>query len=191
MACSSSTSFHCTVGQDLLLPGHLPEYCFCVIEGKGRLLHQDPGIRRPVTLALAQPGDLVGWSGLVRRSPCEWVTAASPLKLIGFSAEDYLEEHSPAFRDWLAVKNSPSEFMAGLKRALRQRPHAEPNEREVLRSLLPGIQSISNLPNRTLPDDGFVWLWNSEICSGPIIGDRVDPSLLSQIPESEPFSFFV
>ena len=48
-------------------------------------------LRRPVTLAYSQPGDLVGWSGLVRRSPCEWLTAATPLKLIGFSAEDFYE----------------------------------------------------------------------------------------------------
>ena len=49
------------------------------------------GLRRPVTLAYSQPGDLVGWSGLVRRSSCEWLTAATPLKLIGFTAEDFYE----------------------------------------------------------------------------------------------------
>ena len=183
--------FHCTVGQDLLLPDRLPEYCFCVVEGKGRLLHHDPGVRRPVTLALANPGDLVGWSGLVRRSPCEWVTASTPLKLIGITADDFytLESQSESFRHWLSSKNSPSEFISGLTNALRQRPHAEPNEREVLRRLLPGMQSICSLPDRRLPDDGFIWLWNSQLLSGsPItIGDPVDPVRLSQIPASEPF----
>ena len=67
----------------------MPEFCFCIVEGRGRLLHEDPGLRRPVTLAYSQPGDLVGWSGLVRRSPCEWLTAATPLKLIGFGADDF------------------------------------------------------------------------------------------------------
>ena len=71
-----SRPFHCTVGQELLRYDRIPEYCFCVVEGRGRLLHDDPGLRRPVTLAYSQPGDLIGWSGLVRRTPCEWVTAA-------------------------------------------------------------------------------------------------------------------
>ena len=91
--------FHCTVGQELLRPDRMPEYCFCIVEGRGRLLHDDPGLRRPVTLAYSQPGDLVGWAGLVRRDPCEWLTAATPLKLIGFPAEDFyaLEAESEPF----------------------------------------------------------------------------------------------
>ena len=40
----------------------MPEFCFCIVEGRGRLLHDDPGLRRPVTLAYSQPGDL--WVGL-------------------------------------------------------------------------------------------------------------------------------
>lgn len=101
--------FHCTVGQDLLVADRMPEYCFCVIDGRGRLLHKDPGLRRPVTLALAQPGDLIGWVGLLRRSPCEWVTAATPLKLIGFTRNDFyaLERDSEPFRRWLDQSSSP------------------------------------------------------------------------------------
>ena len=60
--------FHCTVGQELLRPDRMPEYCFCIVEGRGRLLHDDPGLRRPITLAYSQPGDLVGWAGLVSGS---------------------------------------------------------------------------------------------------------------------------
>ena len=124
----------------MLVADRLPEYCFCIVDGRGRLLHQDPGIRRPVTLALAKPGDLVGWAGLGAAQPCEWVTAASPLRLIGFSRDDFytLERESEHFQSWLAVNDSPAELMACLTPALRDRPHAEPDEREVLRRLLPG-----------------------------------------------------
>lgn len=105
--------FHCTVGQELLRHDRIPEFCFCIVEGRGRLLHDDPGLRRPVTLAYAQPGDLVGWAGLVRRSPCEWLTAATPLKLIGFAAEDFrlLESEEDSFRTWLNQASSPAELM--------------------------------------------------------------------------------
>ena len=136
--------FHCTVGQELLRPDRMPEYCFCIAEGRGRLLHDDPGLRRPVTLAYSQPGDLVGWAGLVRRDPCEWLTAATPLKLIGFPAEDFytLESESKPFARWLASSNSPAELMAVLAPSLRARVLADPPEREVLRRVLPGLKLL-------------------------------------------------
>ena len=187
---SRAQPFHCTVGQELLRPDRMPEYCFCIVEGRGRLLHDDPGLRRPVTLAYSQPGDLVGWSGLVRRSPCEWVTAATPLKLIGFKAEDFyeLERKSEAFCRWLDSNNSPSELMAVLAPALRARPVAEPAEREVLRRILPGLTQVPAHQIRELPNDDAVWLWSSQPLSGtPVpIGQTVDPDRLREIPLGEP-----
>ena len=116
-----SRPFVCPVGQELLRADRMPEFCFCVVEGRGRLLHDDPGLRRPVTLALAQPGDLVGWSGLARRSACEWVSASTTLKLIGFPAEQFyeLERTSDAFARWLDANNSPAELITTLAPALR------------------------------------------------------------------------
>ena len=187
---SRARPFHCTVGQELLRPDRMPEFCFCIVEGRGRLLHEDPGLRRPVTLAYSQPGDLVGWSGLVRRSPCEWLTAATPLKLIGFGADDFyqLELESEAFSRWLDANNSPSELMSVLAPALRARPVAEPPEREVLRRILPGLQVVPAHQIRELPDDDSVWLWNSQPISGEAvaIGEVVDPNRLAIIPGGEP-----
>ena len=102
--------FHCSVGQQLLVADRMPEYCYGIIEGRGRVLHRDPALRRPITLAYANPGDLIGWAGLARRQPCEWVTAATPLKLIGFSADIFaqLEQESDAFAAWLDANNSSS-----------------------------------------------------------------------------------
>ena len=185
-----SQPFHCTVGQELLLPQRSPEFCFAIVEGRGRLLHDDPGLRRPVTLAYAQPGDLVGWAGLVRRSPCEWLTAATPLKLIGFSSEVFyeLERESDAFCRWLDANNSPSELMSALAPALRARPVAEPPEREVLRRLLPGLRHVPAHQLRELPDDDAIWLWDSQPLTGdPVpIGESVNPDRLRQIPLGEP-----
>ena len=173
--------FHCTVGQELLRPDRMPEYCFCIAEGRGRLLHDDPGLRRPVTLAYSQPGDLVGWAGLVRRDPCEWLTAATPLKLIGFPAEDFytLESESEPFSRWLASSNSPAELMAVLAPSLRARVVADPPEREVLRRVLPGLEVIAAHDLRTIPEDDAVWLWNSQPLDGDLVpvGEPVDLSV--------------
>ena len=78
--------------------------------------------------------------GSVRRSPCEWLTAATPLKLIGFESDDFrlLESEDEGFRAWLNDASSPAELMDAFQPALRNRPIAEPAEREVLRQLVPG-----------------------------------------------------
>ena len=181
--------FHCSVGQQLLVSERLPEYCYCIVEGRGRVLHSDPALRRPVTLAYAQPGDLIGWAGLARRSPCEWITAATPLKLIGFSADTFfeLERSCDAFAQWLDRNNSPAELMAVLEPALRNRPCAEPQEREVLRRLLPAMTLLSARQLRHLPDDGAIWLWNAQPagCNVPV-GQPVDSNHLVTIPVGEP-----
>ena len=112
---------------------------------------------------MAQPGDLVGWVSLLRRSPSEWVTAASPLKLIAIPSEHFyeLENNSDAFRHWLDNSNSPSELITVLKHPLRARPTAEPNEREVMRRLIPSMRLIPARHTRDLqkhPD--ILHLWN-------------------------------
>ena len=181
--------FHCTVGQELLRPDRMPEYCFCIVEGRGRLLHDDPGLRRLVTLAYSQPGDLVGWAGLLRRDPCDGSAAATPLKLIGFLLRtSILESESESFARWLASSNSPAELMAVLSTALRARVVAEPAEREVLRQLLPGLQVVSAADLRTLPDDDGVWLWDSQPLNGELVpvGKPVDPARLAAIPSGDP-----
>jgi len=186
---SRAKLFHSNIGQELLVANSMPNYCFCIIEGRGRLLHQDPGLGRPVTLAYSHPGDLVGWAGLVRRYPCEWLTAAQPMKMIGFSAADFyeLEANSPAFRRWLDSSNSPSELIQALQPSLRKRSKAEPAEREVLRNLLASIDVVAADQLRILPDsEDTLWLWNSQPSSHVVnIGEPVDQSLLSLIPQGE------
>ena len=168
----------------------MPEYCFCIVEGRGRLLHDDPGLRRPITLAYSQPGDLVGWAGLLRRDPCEWLTAATPLKLIGFAADDFytLESESESFARWLDASNSPAELMAVLAPALRARVVADPPEREVLRKLLPGLKVVPAANQRTLPGDDAVWLWDSQPIEGDLVpvGEPVDAERLASIPPGDP-----
>jgi len=182
--------FHCSIGQELLSLDRMPDYCYCILDGRGRVLHNDPGLRRPVTLAYSQPGDLIGWAGLTRRSSCEWISAVTPMRLIGFSASDFyeLESKSKAFSTWIDSNNSPAELMAVLARALRLRPNAHPPERDVLRRLLPGMQLIPARTQRHIPpNDGLVWLWNSihEDYSIPT-GSLVDSTLLASIPAGFP-----
>ncbi|WP_038542616.1 peptidase domain-containing ABC transporter [Synechococcus sp. KORDI-100] len=186
---SCAIPFNATTGQEILVDNRLPEYCFCLVEGRGRLLHRDAGLGRPITLALCQPGDLVGWAGLVRRHPCEWFTAADSTKLIGIKAEDFyeLESRSDSFRRWLDSQSSPAELIQVMRPALNKRPKAKPTEREVLRRLLPSIDVVAADTLRILPEtSGVIWLWNCELeryrCR---VGELVNPEELALIPQGE------
>ena len=78
--------------------------------------------------------------------------------------------------------------MDAFQPALRNRPVAEPAEREVMRQLVPGSRIVEASQLRTLPDDKAIWLWNSQLDEGtPIpIGTQVDQSRLAQIPIGHP-----
>ncbi len=183
--------FQAPVGHEVFGRRQLPELCYAIVEGRGRLLHDDPAVRRPLTLALCQPGDLVGWAGLTRGRACEWLTAASSLKLIGFSADDFqvLAHESEAFSAWLDRSSSPAEFMDVLEPALRRRPTGDPDEREVLRRLLGGMTIVPSRELRQLPDQEL-WLWNAvpdhPLAEGIVVGEPVNPALLAQLPPGFP-----
>ena len=168
----------CAAGHELLTADQLPEQVYAVVEGRARLLHHDPGVRRPLTLALSHPGGLVGWAGLVRRHPCEWLTASTDLKLIAIPASAFywLEEESAFFCDWLDKSSSPSEFIQVLQPSLRRRPHAEPDEREVMRQLLPhaSVQFSGQ--------SAATWFWKSLVwdSNSSLIGQEVIPANFRQ-----------
>ena len=111
-----------------------------------------------------------------------------------FSDETFyeLEREDASFSRWLDSNNSPSEFISALALALRLRPKAEPHEREVLRHLLPGMRVIPAHGIRRLPDDGAVWLWNSQPEGYSVsIGSEVDNELLASIPDGLPCVCYV
>ena len=130
----------------------------------------------------------------MRRSPCEWITAATPLKLIGFPSSIFyeLESSSESFRNWLDANNSPAEIMSVLEHSLRTRPSGEPpQEREVMRRLVPYMKMLPARNLRLLPDDNNVYLWNSQPENFNLpVGHNVDPQLLSEIPPNFPLRLF-
>ena len=42
----------------------MPEFCSCIVEGRGRLLHEDPGLHRPGS-PLLTPDQVTWWAGQV------------------------------------------------------------------------------------------------------------------------------
>ena len=100
--------------------------------------------------------------------------------MIGIPAESFylLESESQSFREWLDLSSTPSEFIQVLEPSLRRRPNAEPDEREVMRRLLPHMKVRtyrSELPTLE-PSNRFFWS-----CSTHVVGQEVLPHEL--IPE--------
>ena len=72
-----SRPFHCTVGQELLsMTGYL-SIVFVLLKDAVVYCMTIQAFDVP-SRSLTPARDLIGWSGLVRRTPCEWVTAATP-----------------------------------------------------------------------------------------------------------------
>ena len=108
-----------------------------------------------------------GWFGAIHASgsPLLLISSLSvfPLPFIAWSANR--RPFAPGLID-----STPSEFIQVLEPSLRRRPHAEPDDREVMRRLLPHMQ-VRTLPRQTAHSRGNRrWFWN---CSFQEVGQEV------------------
>jgi ATP-binding cassette subfamily B protein len=78
------------MGQAVLVRDKIPAQISILYEGQLRLLGYDPRTQRPVTLRLMQPGDVLGWVGLVRGVPCETAIASTESICLVFPALEFL-----------------------------------------------------------------------------------------------------
>ncbi|MCM1983849.1 peptidase domain-containing ABC transporter [Lyngbya confervoides] len=78
------------LGRTVLTAKSLPTQFYLVFQGQIRLLGSDPRNDQPVTLSLLNPGDALGWVGLVRQVPCETAIASTDTICLTLSAPDFL-----------------------------------------------------------------------------------------------------
>ena len=98
------------IGSRLLRPDELPSEVLLVLSGEVRLLV--PSGTEQITLCKRGPGQLLGWSSLLRAEPCEWVQASTEVTVIAFPGERLvrLVRQEPAFAAYFAQ-------LAGLQEA--------------------------------------------------------------------------
>ena len=100
------------LGQVVLGEAVLPPGVLLVQQGRLRLLANEPSGGGTITIDRLQPGDLAGWSSLVRQRPCEHLRASSPGQLLLVPAADFLAavaEPSP-FSAWFHQHLSAAEL---------------------------------------------------------------------------------
>ena len=89
-----------SIGSRILRPDELPSEILLVLKGELRFLVSNSN--DPITIAKRGPGQIVGWSGLLRGAPCEWVQAAVETTAICMPAKEYLQlvSHHAEFAEY-------------------------------------------------------------------------------------------
>ncbi|MDY6784434.1 MAG: cyclic nucleotide-binding domain-containing protein, partial [Cyanobacteriota bacterium] len=115
------------LGQPILRAETLPYQIAILVEGQARLLGNDPITRKPITLQRLEPGEILGWAGLIRGVPCENAIASAETTCLIFPAYDFIDllDEEPLLGDYFHTHCSPAEIFDLLNRELQQNPRAD------------------------------------------------------------------
>ncbi len=168
------------IGQAVLVRDRLPNQVSILYQGQIRLLGYDPRTQKPVTLALLQPGAVVGWAGLVRGVPCETAIASRESICLTVSANDFLAllKREPTLADAFQNRCAPIEIYDLLGGELHRQANGSSDlkdlalrseEQTVVCNLPPGKTPISQL------ESDRIWLVSggSSISNFPV-GSRIN-----------------
>jgi HlyB family type I secretion system ABC transporter len=171
------------MGQAVVVRDKMPAQVSILYEGQVRLLAYDPRTQKPVTLALQQPGAVLGWVGLMRGVPCETAIASQETICLTLEAADFLAllEREPKLAT--AFRNQPPliEIFDLLGTELHRQAIGDVDLKEI--SLQAESQAVvCNLPPGQTPisqlEQDRVWLVSGggEIIGYPV-GSRIEPGL--------------
>jgi ATP-binding cassette, subfamily B, bacterial HlyB/CyaB len=174
------------MGQTIVVRESLPTQITIIFQGQVRLLGFDPRTQTPATLKLMEPGEVLGWSSLVRGVPCETAIASTEAVCLHLSAADFsaLCQQEPAFGKAFRDRPTLAELFDLLGKELVRQADGTTNLVELARSALPDAL-IQNLPPGKATsiqlDPMLVWLVSSSAPTFLPAGTRLSPAMLSQL----------
>ncbi len=157
-------------GQPMFEREKMPTQVLIIYQGQARILGYDLRTQRHMSLRLVGSREIVGWSSLIRGTPCETVIASTDTVCITLPADDFLQlvakepNFGEAFRDHAAV----SEVFDLLSQEVQQLARTPSNLKElvldvwpdaIVENLLSGQHRSSDLADRLGSDR--VWLVSS------------------------------
>lgn len=169
-------------GQPMFERDKMPTQIAIIYQGQARLLGFEPRGQRQVSLRLAGAREVLGWTGLVRGTPCETAIASTDTICITLSATDFLQlvakeqAFGEAFRDHAEL----SEVFELLSQHLQQQAVPVNNIKDlavelgqdaVVVNLLNGSTKARDLQN--LLDPNRIWLVSSGTLGNFPTGSRV------------------
>lgn len=121
------------MGQAILVREKMPAQVSILYEGQARLLVYDPHRLTPVTLKLLQPGEIIGWVGLIRGIPCETAIASTEGLCLTFSAGQFLNllDSEPSLATAFRSRSSPVEIFDLLGTEFERRAQTEIDLKEL------------------------------------------------------------
>lgn len=164
------------LGQTILRPDVMPEGLLFIVSGQLRSLGDEPGRTGLRTIERLGSGALLGWPGLVRRSPCEHLRAISDVEALLLPAAAFrdLLRGQPQLMAWFQEQLSPQELYTLLIELVQREPKWLPqlqNWPEVVSharvcSLVPGPAPVISLPQ------GYCWYASSGLALAEAWIDR-------------------
>ncbi|MBW4650586.1 MAG: peptidase domain-containing ABC transporter [Kastovskya adunca ATA6-11-RM4] len=170
------------MGQGIVMREQLVTQVAIIYEGQGRLLGHDPRTQVPVTLKLLQPGEMVGWVGLVRGFPCETAIASIETICLTLPAADFLTllEEEPSWTKEIRDRCSVVEAFELLGAQLQRQANATQDLKQLALQAQPNavVRYLSTGKNRLQElDSDRLWL----VSGGGILLNHPKGSRLEEV----------
>jgi len=157
-------------GQPLFEKEKMPTQIAIIYQGQARVLGHDQRSQRHISLQLAGPGEILGWAGLLRGTPCETAIASTDLIAVTLLAPDFLAmlETEPEFGAAFLDRPGITEVFELLSQEFARRADVNTNLKELTKNVAANAVVV-NLPqgdNKTkelesLLDPEKIWLVSS------------------------------
>ena len=179
-------------GQTLIARNQIQNRVYLVVSGTIRLLWEDEG--KINTIGKRNVGQLVGWTNLLRASPCEWVSASSRTVVLALPADKFVSFviKYPKFQEWFSsLPNSQENIHVALEGS-KLMPQKFANWKNKLRDIAEDAIVISAVPGTTFTppifDDSDSYTWHISTDSIPDlpIGTPIKDGTL--LPKNENFN---
>lgn len=174
------------MGQAIVVREKMPAHVAILFQGQARLLGYDPRNNSPVTLKLLQPGEILGWVGLVRGMPCETAIASTESVCLILNTSDFfaLLEQEKVVNTALRSRCALSEVFELLGAELERRALIEGNLKELAQEAwLNGI--VYNLPTGKLMSSQLepnrVWFVSGGARANQPVGTCLDFEAVAQL----------
>jgi ATP-binding cassette, subfamily B, bacterial HlyB/CyaB len=137
------------MGRAILTPQTLPTQLNIIYEGQVRLLGYDPRTGAPITLQLLEPGEGIGWLGLLRNRPSETAIASTETICLTLSAASFLKliEKESAFAQHYQQQPSILEVFEILGQQLLAQANGSTDLKPLSQEMLPKAV-VQTLPPR-------------------------------------------
>jgi ATP-binding cassette, subfamily B, bacterial HlyB/CyaB len=162
----------------------LPTQFSIIYQGQVRLLGYDPRTGTPLTLQFLEPGETVGWLGLLCDRPIETAIASTETICLTLPAETFLKlmAQEPGLAQHYQHRPSALEVLEVLGKQLLQRADGSTDLKKITLEAWPEAIAQTLAPrSKVALNPAFQWFISSSAVESEI-GSSVDPS------KSEPLS---